>query len=161
MTWSALALAFAFICAPVPVRQKSNMEKTMPHFKKITPVLCVQEIEPSLKFWTQRFGFKNAAEVPDGDKLGFVMLQKDGVELMYQSYASAAKDNAAMGQLAGKGPTFLYIEVEKLDPVLEAIKGAEVAVPLRTTFYGAKEIGVKDPAGHVILFAEFAKTDHN
>jgi uncharacterized glyoxalase superfamily protein PhnB len=33
----------------------------------------------------------------------------------------------------------------------------EVVVPLRTTFYGAKEIGVQDPAGHVILFAEFTK----
>ncbi len=129
----------------------------MVHVKRITPVLCVQEIEPSMKFWTKRLGFKNAGEVPDGNKLGFVMLKKDGVEVMYQSYASAAKDSPALAELARKGPTFLYIEVEQLESIIEAIKGMEVAVPLRTTFYGAKEIGVKDPAGHVILFAEFAK----
>jgi uncharacterized glyoxalase superfamily protein PhnB len=151
------AIGFALLSGFTPARRKSNMEAKMVHVKKITPVLCVEEIEPSLKFWTERFGFKNAGEVPDGNKLGFVMLQKDGVELMYQSYASAAKDNPAMAQLARKGPTFLYIEVEKLDPIMDAIKGAEVAVPLRTTFYGPKEIGVKDPAGHVILFAEFTK----
>jgi hypothetical protein len=27
-------------------------------------------------------------------------------------------------------------------------------MPVRTTFYGAKEIGVKDPAGHVVIFAQ-------
>ncbi|HXN22632.1 MAG TPA: VOC family protein [Candidatus Dormibacteraeota bacterium] len=129
----------------------------MVHIKRITPVLCVEAIEPSLQFWTERFGFTNAGEVPDGNKLGFVMLQKDGVELMYQSYASAAKDTPSMAQLARKGPTFLYIEVDDLEAILEASKGVEVVVPLRTTFYGAKEIGVRDPAGHVILFAQFTK----
>jgi hypothetical protein len=37
---------------------------------------------------------------------------------------------------------------------MDAMKDANVVVPLRTTFYGAKEIGVKDPGGHVIVFAE-------
>jgi uncharacterized glyoxalase superfamily protein PhnB len=41
-----------------------------------------------------------------------------------------------------------------LQTILDAVNGAKVVVPLRTTFYGAKEIGVKDPAGHVIVFAE-------
>jgi uncharacterized glyoxalase superfamily protein PhnB len=35
-----------------------------------------------------------------------------------------------------------------------AIKGAEVYLPERTTFYGAREIGIKDPAGHYIAFAQ-------
>jgi len=26
---------------------------------------------------------------------------------------------------------------------------------VRDTFYGAKEIGVKDPAGHIMVFAQF------
>jgi uncharacterized glyoxalase superfamily protein PhnB len=28
-------------------------------------------------------------------------------------------------------------------------------MPERKTFYGAREIGVKDPAGHVLTFAQF------
>jgi hypothetical protein len=27
---------------------------------------------------------------------------------------------------------------------------------VRTTFYGATEISIKDPAGHIVTFAEFA-----
>jgi len=48
------------------------------------------------------------------------------------------------------------MEVEKLEPFIAATKNANVVLPLRTTFYGAKEIGVKDPAGYVVVFAEMA-----
>jgi len=125
--------------------------------KKITPFLFAQEIEPCVDFWVNRMTFEKTAEVPDGDKLGFAMLQKGGVELMYQSYASAEKDvkDAAVAQLARQGPTFLYVEVDNLEATIAAVQGAEVIVPVRTTFYGAKEISVKDPAGHVVTFAQF------
>ena len=35
------------------------------------------------------------------------------------------------------------------------MQGAEVVMPVRTTFYGATEISIKDPAGHFITFAQF------
>lgn len=124
--------------------------------KKLTPVLFVAEIEPCVKFWTEQLGFQKTVEVPEGNKLGFVILVKGNVELMYQSYASAEKEAPAMAQIARKGPTFLYIEVEDLDAVKPAIQGAEVVMPERTTFYGAREIGIKDPGGHYLTFAQFA-----
>ncbi len=123
--------------------------------KRITPVLFAEEVEPCLNFWVDRMGFQKTAEVPDGSKLAFAMLQKDNAELMYQSYASADKDVAAVAQFIRKGPSFLYIEVESLDQTIAAIKGAEIAVPVHTTFYGATEITIKDPAGHFITFAQF------
>jgi len=125
------------------------------NIKKITPLLFVEEIEPCAKFWTERLDFQKTAEVPEGGKLGFVILQKGNVELMYQSFASLAKDMPALSPTARKGAAFLYVEVDDLDPVIAAVKGAEVYMPVRTTFYGAKEIGVSDPAGHHITFAQF------
>ncbi|HEU4413828.1 MAG TPA: VOC family protein [Candidatus Angelobacter sp.] len=122
--------------------------------KRITPILFAQEIEPCISFWTERMGFANVVEVPEGDSVGFVLLQKDGVELMYQSYASVEKDNAATAQAARKGPAFLYIEVENLETALAATNGAEIAMPVRSTFYGSKEFGIKDPVGHYIIFAQ-------
>jgi uncharacterized glyoxalase superfamily protein PhnB len=130
------------------------------HFKRITPVLLAEEIESAARFWTERFGFVKAAEVPDGEKLGFVMLQKDGVELMYQTYASVEKDrkdDPLLSRQMRKGPTYLYIEVDSLRSVISAAQGVEVAMPERTTFYGSKEIGYQDPAGHYVIFAEFAQ----
>ncbi len=124
--------------------------------KRITPILFVEEIEPCVKFWVDRFGFQKTAEVPEGNKLAFAMLQKGSIELMYQSYASADKDVTTIAQQVRKGPTFLYVEVDNLDEAISAIQGAEVVMPVRDTFYGSKEIGIKDPSGHYVTFAQFA-----
>jgi uncharacterized glyoxalase superfamily protein PhnB len=131
----------------------SKEMKTM-NVKRITPVLYVKEVEPCVKFWVERLGFEKTVEVPDGDRVGFAMLQKNNLEIMYQSIASAEKDIPAAAKDISGGRTFLYVEVEKLDDIIAALKGVDLALPLRTTFYGAKEIGVKDPAGHMIVFAE-------
>ncbi|MBZ5543642.1 MAG: VOC family protein [Acidobacteriia bacterium] len=124
--------------------------------KKITPVLLVEEVEPCVKFWVERLGFEKTVEVPEGNKIGFVILQKGGVELMYQSYASADKDVPGSAKAYPKGPTFLYVEVENLEAIIPAMKGVDVVMPVRTTFYGAKEFGVKDPAGHIVTFAQLS-----
>ena len=122
--------------------------------KKITPILFAQEIEPCIQFWTERMGFGKTVEVPEDGKVGFVILSKDGLELMYQSYSSVEKDNPATAAAVKKGPTFLYIDVDDLDRALAAIAGAEVVMPVRSTFYGSKEFGIKDPVGHYIIFAQ-------
>jgi len=124
--------------------------------KKITTVLFVKEIEAVLPFWVEGLGFAKTAEVPEGDKLGFVILEKDGVEVMYQTYASVDKDMPSIGADVRKGPTFLYVQVDDLADVKVSVKKAEVYMPERTTFYGSTEIGVKDPAGHFITFAQFS-----
>jgi uncharacterized glyoxalase superfamily protein PhnB len=136
--------------------QPAKKEIRIMQVKRITPVLYVKEIEPCVKFWVERLGFEATAQVPDGDRLGFVILQKGTVEIMYQSFASAAKDAPAVAREIEGGRTFLYLEVDNLQPVIDALKGAAVVVPRRTTFYGADEFGVKDPAGHVVLFAQMA-----
>jgi uncharacterized glyoxalase superfamily protein PhnB len=122
--------------------------------KKVTPILFAEELEPCINYWTDRLGFQKTVEVPEGDRAGFAILEKNGLELMYQSFASAEKDNAATGAAVRKGPSFLYIEVADLDTAMEATKGAEIVMPLRTTFYQAREFGIKDPAGHYLIFAQ-------
>ena len=122
--------------------------------KKLTPVLFVEEIKPCLPFWSERLGFKKTVEVPEGNKLGFVILVKDNIEVMYQSHASVEKDLPGLVKWPLKPATFLYIEVAGLDDIIKRLEGAPVAVPLRKTFYGAREIGVREPGGNVVVFAE-------
>lgn len=128
--------------------------------KKITAVLVVDEIEPCMEFWTGRLGFQKTVEVPEGDRLGFIILQKGEVELMYQTLASVQKDDPGLAKKARRGPTFLYVEVDRLAPVIQAMQGAEVILKERTTFYGAREFGVTDPAGHRVIFAEMGAPSH-
>ena len=130
--------------------------------KKVTPLITVEEIEPCLPFWTERLGFEVTVTVPHDGALGFAMLNRGNVELMYQSRASVDADLGPAGAAEGyldlgarlaAGMTALFIEVEKLDPVVEALAGAEVVVPRRRTFYGMDEIFVMAPCGTLVGFA--------
>jgi uncharacterized glyoxalase superfamily protein PhnB len=152
-----VAIVAALLMLGTAAHSQATKEKAM-KVMRITPVLFAENIEPCVKFWTERLGFQKTAEVPEGNTIGFAMLEKDGIEVMYQSYASADKDNASTGPLVRKGPSFLYVEVSDLDSIARAMNGAEIAIPMRRTFYGMKEFGVKDPAGHVIMFAQRAET---
>ena len=129
--------------------------------KKLTPVLFVKEIEPVLPFWVDQLGFSKTVEVPEGDKLGFVILQKGNVEVMYETFASVDKDMPSLAADVRKGRTFLYVEVQSFEETLKAIGAAPVYMPQRKTFYGATEIGVKDPAGHFITFGELSAAPQN
>ena len=120
--------------------------------KKLTPVIVVDAIEPCLPFWTERLGFEVTVTVPHDGHLGFAILVKDNVEVMYQSKASVAADVPAVLPRVGGAPV-LFIEVESVDAVEKATEGVEVLVPRRKTFYGMDEIFVVAPCGTVVGFA--------
>src|SRR5688572_14913199 len=121
--------------------------------KKLTPLLSVEAIEPSLPFWVDALGFAKTVEVPHEDALGFVILEKDGYEVMMQTIASIKSDVPAAVPPAGA--SLLYIEVEDLSMIEEAVAGYELLVARRKTFYGAEEIFVREPGGNVVGFAQF------
>ncbi len=120
---------------------------------KLSPVLVVDVIEPCLSFWIERLGFTKVAEVPEGSRLGFVILAKDGIEVMYQSRESVRKDIPLLADAPG-GATNLYIDVADVAAIERAVKGVEVVVPRRKTFYGADEIGVREPGGNAVIFGQ-------
>lgn len=125
--------------------------------KTLTPILYVEEIEPCLSFWTERLGFTKTVEVPEGDRAGFVILQKDAVQVMYQTRESVHNDVPALADTP-MGGTILFIEVDDIAAIERAVHGTEIAVPRRRTFYGADELFVREPAGNLIGFAEFTDT---
>jgi uncharacterized glyoxalase superfamily protein PhnB len=123
--------------------------------KKLTPVLVVDAIEPVLPLW-DALGFKRTAEVPHGERIGFVILQKDSVELMYQTFDSVRADEPKVGDQFGRSG--LFIEVDDLDAVTSNVpKGTDIVVERRKTFYGATEMILRDRVGNVVILAEMEK----
>ncbi len=120
---------------------------------KITPVLIVEEIESSLPFWVDRIGFQKVADVPEGDHLGFAMLIRDGAELMLQTVASVLHDEPNFAPKSLDPNVGLFLEVEDLADVRTRLEGYPIAMRERVTFYGMREIGVKAPSGHAVVFA--------
>ena len=121
--------------------------------KKLTPILAVDAIEPSLPFWVDALGFTKTVEVPHEDSLGFAILEKDGQEVMLQTLASMNADVPAVAPRAGG--SILFLEIEDLNAIESAVGDYEMLVPRRKTFYGAEEIFVREPGGNVVGFAQF------
>jgi hypothetical protein len=127
--------------------------------KKLTPVLVVERIEPCLDFWVGRLGFEKTVEVPEENGLGFVILARGNVEVMYQSRESVKKDIPALAETISGAPSAnaLFIEVSDIDDVERRLAGLDLVFPRRSTFYGTTEVGVREPAGNLIVFAQPAQ----
>ena len=126
--------------------------------KKLTPVLMVEAIEPCLSLWVDRLGWTKTVEVPEGDKLGFVILAKDGAEVMYQTWVSVEKDVGHAIKRAVGTSVGLFIEVSDLNAIEKQLEDVAVVLPRRRTFYGMDELGVAEAGGHTVVFAQ-AVTD--
>jgi len=128
-----------------------------PALKQLTPVLIVDAVEPCIKFWTDRLGFAITNQVPDPDgKLIFASVEKEGIEIMYQTRASVINEQpGSAGELMGHSVA-LFITVADLDPVVKALEGAPVVKPRHETFYGSTEIYVREPGGNTVGFAQFS-----
>ena len=151
---SSMGFQNHFESTSLSVSEASHRSGNNGSLKKITPVLYVESIESSLKFWVDSLGFTKTAEVPEGDRLGFVILASEDTEVMLQSYASLDKDIPALGKEMRGAPSVLYIEVEDIGEIERRLKDYEVIVPKRKTFYGANEIFYRTPGGHVVGFAQ-------
>jgi hypothetical protein len=125
---------------------------------KITPVLIVEEIERSLPFWIERMGFAKTVDVPEGGRLGFAILVRDGAELMLQTIESIRKDAPQFAPKSWSNNVGLFVEVQDFADVLKRLEGYPIAMPERTTFYGMREVGVHEPSGHTVVFAARASS---
>ncbi len=126
-----------------------------PRLKHLTPVLVVDSVEPCIRFWVERFGFKAANEVPGPDgNLVFASVGKEGIEVMYQTRSSVLAERPdAAAELDGHS-TALFITVDDLDAVEKAVAGVPILKPRHRTFYGSIELYVREPGGNVVGFAQ-------
>ena len=151
---AALTVSIGLACS-IHAQTKKGKTKMI---DRMTPILHVKSVEPSIKFWTERFGFKVTIQVPEGDKIGFVALENGEIELMYQTF-SGMKTGASnsLVEAVEKGPSFLFMEVPDIQATLRSLNGAEIVKPLHETPYGSKEVAAKEPGGHFIIFAQMPR----
>lgn len=128
----------------------------------VTPVLVVEAIEPVIELWEGRLKLTRVAAVEHEGHLGFVMYAGEGWTLMVQTQASVDADigrespqaREAVRRMRGSLQN-VFIKVSDLAAIETALAGVPIVMPRRTTFYGATEIAIRDPAGHLIVFAQF------
>ena len=125
---------------------------------KSTPILHVKTVEPSLKFWTERFGFTTTIQVPEDNHIGFAAIENGDIELMFQTYQGMKGDvNSPLARAADQGPSFIFMEVPDITRTIDTLKNADIVKGLHDTPYGAKEVVVREPGGHFVIFSQLPK----
>lgn len=126
-----------------------------PQFESLSPNLIAADVNKTVEYYTKTLGFSLIASVPETGVYNWAMLMRDGITMMFQSLPSLQEDLPQL-KINSKGSlgTF-YIKVKGLDSLYESLKGkADIAVDMRTTFYGAREFAIKDLDGYFLMFAE-------
>ena len=123
-------------------------------FKNLTPNIVVKDVNATIDFYREVLGFAVVATVPETGKFGWANLKRDDVEMMFQSQESIIEDmNLFEGQNPGGTLTF-YIGVNDIQSLYERVKNrAKIALDMRTTFYGAREFGIEDLNGYILVFS--------
>jgi len=146
------APAQAETAAPVPAM--TNASSAMPVVERINPVLTVEAIEPSVPFW-EALGFELTNPSYTDGRLIFTEFVKNGLTIHYQTLQQVANNTPATAEALRGSSAMVYVTVDQLDGIVERLGDAEVVIPRRRTAWGADEIYVKEPGGHIIGFAAF------
>ena len=120
------------------------------HLKDAIPMLICDDVQESIRFYTDVLGFTVTGRMDDVGKSGWASLNHGAVQLMLASHGpEPVKVDGTYPQV------IFYLYPEDVMALRESIvaKGYP-AGDLRVTFYGMKEFELIDPSGHCLLFGQ-------
>lgn len=135
---------------------------------KFSPVMMVTNVRKTIEFYQKELGFsfmmavpkvgqEVLMEMPDDKELVYALVKRDAVEIQFQEKESLQTDVPALNGIPIGASVSMYMEVECLDDLYNAVKHkVEIVKELFTTWYGMKEFYMKDNNGYVLCFAEKA-----
>ncbi|MDR2081285.1 MAG: VOC family protein [Campylobacteraceae bacterium] len=133
---------------------------------KLTPNLAVIDIKQTVRFYCENLGFELVMAVPatqdgvdqqmsDDKEYVYALLQKDGVELMFQRADSFQTDIALAKDIPMGASVSFYMQGEGVKAFYEELKSKNLQISeLKLTWYGTREFYVKDNNGYILGFAE-------
>ena len=132
--------------------------------KRLTPNMAVENVEESVKFYTEVLGFQLAMavsedkshvgqEIIEGKSYIWANVMFGDVGFMFQRKDSFEADILPVESI-GASASF-YIEVEDIENLYNKIReNTEVIKELGTVWYGAKEFYIKDINGYILGFSQ-------
>jgi uncharacterized glyoxalase superfamily protein PhnB len=123
--------------------------------KTLTPNLMVEDVNQTITFYEDVFGFELSQTVPEEGKFAWASMRSGDVEVMLQERSSLSEELPVFENTPIGGSLTFYLRMNDLEGFYEKIKDqVTILQELHTTFYGMKEMAVKDLNGYVFVFAE-------
>lgn len=133
--------------------------------QKLTPILRVEDVNRTVKFYLDVLSFTFLVGVPEDSQesvadpatnrpLCFAIVQHGNVQIMFQSYAAAANGSSSPALTPIGDMVTLYIETHDIRSLYKTLKGNVTMVfELQPQFYGKEEFSIKDCNGYILTFA--------
>lgn len=129
-------------------------EKHMAHrahpavIRQLWPLLFVQDIERSVRFYRDQLGFALAGRADAEGRMYWCQLERGGASLMLQQ--AELEDGPAEGRGCGVAFYFLCDDTDVMHAELVS-RGLQLAPPT-LAYYGMKQLFVPEPDGYSICF---------
>lgn len=136
---------------------------------KLNPNLMVKDVEETVTFYRDNFGFELVmavpetqdgilTEIPEDINVVYALVKNGNAEIMFQAEKSFKEDVPTLKNMPIGASCSFYFEHENLEVFYSQIKDrVEVVKELFTTWYGMKEFYVRDNNGYILTFAEAAR----
>jgi len=122
--------------------------------KQIVPEFLVENIEKTVKFYTEVLDFSVESVFPENEPV-FAQLKRDEVEIMLFERNEFSKEVLAFKKMKMGGTVALYMRTTELKECYDRIKDkVTMIVPYHETFYGSREFVIEDCNGYIIYFSE-------
>ena len=132
---------------------------------KININLGVKDVKKSVDFYKKLFNFElllavSETKEPPFDRIEdekeylYALLGDKKVEIMFQQMESLCEDTTYNFDNKPNFTGTLYFETEDIENYLKRLKGVEIVKELDTTWYGMREIYIKDLDGYIIALSE-------
>jgi uncharacterized glyoxalase superfamily protein PhnB len=112
-----------------------------------TPEFLVQDVDATVRYYVEALGFAVDMRVPEDDAqpAEWAMVKRDGASFMFEKREPFGN---------GEGVDF-YLHVTDVNVLLEELRrrGAEIVGEPEDTWYGMRNVTVRDPNGYELIFA--------
>jgi len=121
----------------------------------MVPLLQVFDMPTAIRFYRDILGFQLVVTSGGGEQSDWVLLRRDGIELMlntaYEADVRPATPDAA--RIASHADIGLFFGCADLDSAYEHFRSQGVQVrPPRVADYGMRQLYVTDPDGYILCF---------
>lgn len=136
----------------------------LPRLEGCVPLLQVFDMRRSLAFYRGALGFETLQQAPAGDSPDWVLLGKDGVEVMLNTQFETGErpDHEDPARSTSHADTTLFVGCRELDAAFAALRAQGVDVdPPVVRAYGMRQLALRDPDGYGLCLQWRAERQDN
>ena len=123
---------------------------TQPKIKSMSPFFIVSDVERSIAFYQEKFGFEPRFKQPDKEPF-FGIVGREGAMLFLKSGEAAPLPNPKRDP-AMRWDAYCYTPDPDALAAEFAERGASFSSPLKDTSDGLRGFEITDPDGYVLFF---------